>query len=644
MMPIRTPGGTNAPGRFAAALACAALLAACPGAGPERRDAPARVDSAGAAHDIHSFGRPGDVRVTHADIDWTIDFDRREIAGSVTWTFERAPGGEGEPLILDTRGLSVEEVTAEDGTALDHALAHEHPALGRALGIMAPPGENRVVIRYRTSPGAGALQWLTPEQTAGGGKPYLFSQAQSILARTMLPCQDSPGVRITYRARVRVPRGLRAVMAARMEPGPEPSGALDSYLFEMPQPIPSYLIALAVGDIVFKEIGPRSGVFAEPSVIERAAWEFADTEAMIDATETMYGPYRWERYDILVLPPSFPFGGMENPRLTFATPTVLAGDRSLTGLIAHELAHSWSGNLVTNATWSEFWMNEGFTVYLERRILEAVYGKKRADMVSVLGWQNLLIDMKEMDAGDTALHNVSLQGRDPDDAFSRVPYEKGSLFLRLLEGEVGRERLDAFLRRWFDENAFQSRTTQEFEAALRERLFAGDPSRPGALRVDEWLYGTGLPDNAPEPESDAFDLAEAEARAFLAGEKPASALPVKDWSTQEWQHFIRSLPDDLDSRRMGALDQAWSLSESGNAEILFEWLKKSIRAGYAPALPPLEKFLIEQGRRKYLKPLYTELAKTEAGRRRALDIYRRARSLYHPVSANTIDQVLDYGG
>jgi aminopeptidase N len=615
---------------LACAGLCALLLTACGGSGVGEGGAGDRagggtVLGAATVQDVHSFGRPEDVRVTHADLDWTIDFDAKRIGGSVTWTIERAPGAEEEPLILDTNGLEIESVTTPDGAPLTFDFAHGHPALGQALGIEIPAGEDRIVIRYRTKPDAGALQWLTPEQTAGKRKPYLFSQAQSILARTMLPCQDSPAVRITYRARVRTPQGLTAVMAAKRMPllnaagarngdtGQPGSAATGLFEFEMLQPIPSYLIAIAVGEIDFREIGPRSGVFAEPSVVERAAWEFADTEAMIDATEKLYGPYRWERYDILVLPPSFPFGGMENPRLTFATPT-----------------------------WSDFWLNEGFTVYLERRILEVVYGKRVADMGAVLGRQDLLEDMKQAEPGFTALHNVSLEGRDPDDAFNDVPYEKGYLFLQLLENEVGRERLDAFLNRWFEDNAFQSRTTMEFEAAVREELFEGDAARPDALKVKEWFYEEGLPDNAPEARSDAFVRAEAAAKAFVAGEKAAAALPAKDWVTQEWQHFLRALPDDLDTGRMTELDAAWSLTQTGNSEILFEWLRISIRAGYEPASPALERFLTEQGRRKFLKPLYAALAGTENGRARALDIYRRARALYHPVSTNTIDKILDY--
>jgi hypothetical protein len=410
----------------------------------------------------------------------------------------------------------------------------------------------------------------------------------------------------------------------------------------MPQAIPSYLVAIAVGEIVFRELGPRCGVYTEPSVLDAAAYEFADTEAMIEATERLYGPYRWERFDVLVLPPSFPFGGMENPRLTFATPTVLAGDRSLVSLVAHELAHSWSGNLVTNATWNDFWLNEGFTVFLERRIVEAVYGPERAEMGAVLGKQDLLVDFPVLPPGFTALHNTSLSGRNPDDAFSHVPYEKGYLFLRLLDEAVGRERFDAFLRRWFDGNAFRSCSTPDFERALRDDLFAQEPGRLDELGIHEWLYEPGLPANVPEPRTAAFDRTGAAATAFVAGEQAAADLPGKDWSTQEWLHFLRALPEDLPTEKMAELDTAWSLTGGGNAEIRMQWLLQAIRSGYAAADAAVEEFLCSQGRRKFLKPLYAELASTPEGKRRAVAIYERARPTYHAVSSGTIDELLDF--
>ncbi len=635
MQTTASPASRSSWALLTVAALLATLLACRPPGGEEEGGAPV----AAVVRDIHSLSRPERVRTTHADIAWKIDFDAQQIRGRVTWTFERAPGAVDDPLILDTRGLTLDAVASASGEALEWSLAAPDPILGRALAIRPAPGDTKVVIDYRTGPDSAALQWLKPAQTAGKRKPFLFSQAQAILARTMLPCQDSPGVRITYEAAVTTPPGIRPVMAAEQLGG----GGDEPWRFRMPQSIPSYLIAIAAGDIDFRPLGPRSGVFAEPSVVEKAAWEFADTEAMIEAVERLFGPYRWDRYDLIVLPPAFPFGGMENPRLTFATPTILAGDRSLVALVAHELAHSWSGNLVTNATWSDFWLNEGFTVYLEHRIVESVYGRERSEMEGVIGWQDLQEALEEAEPHDEVLHNTSLAGRDPDDGGGQVAYEKGYLFLRLLEEDFGRAAFDPFLRKWFDENAFQSRATPDFEAALDRDLFKGDAARKERLRVEEWLHAPGLPDNAPRSVSDAFDRAAAEAEAFASGARAASTIGAGAWSAYEWRHFLRALPDDLPAAKLAELDGAWSLSETGNSEVLVEWLLQSVRSRYEKSYPALAGFLMGQGRRKYLEPLYEELAKSEEGRTRALEIYAEARAAYHAIVSGAIDKVLFEG-
>ncbi len=592
--------------------------------------------------DVHSFANTDKVRVRHVALDLDVSFERKQLEGTVTLTIERIASSTNE-LVLDTRDLTIRGVeTSPDGKTFaktDFALGAAQPALGAPLTITLPSDARYVRVRYNSSPDAGALQWLEPSQTAGKKLPFLFSQGESALTRTWIPLQDTPQIRQTYSARIHTPKEFFAVMSAVNDPNAPRDG---DFSFEMQQPVPSYLIAIAVGDIAFREMGPRTGVYAEPSVVERAAYEFADTEKMIDAAARLYGPYRWGRYDILVLPPSFPFGGQENPRLTFATPTVIAGDRSLVSLVAHELAHSWSGNLVTNATWSDLWLNEGFTVYVERRIVEEVYGRDREEMEAILGRQTLEEELASLDGRDQILH-IDLAGRDPDDGFTNVPYEKGALFLRLVEETFGRARFDQFLRGYFDHYAFQSVTTAEALDYMRKHLFAGKAELAAKIPVDEWVYKPGLPSSAPRPASDAFGLVEAQAKQWLDGKIPATGLQVRSWSTQEWLHFLKYLPSPLGTARMAELDAAFGLTRLGNAEIEFVWLMMSIKAGYAPANARLEEYLVTIGRKKLIEPLYRELVKTPEGKQRALEIYAKARPGYHPLAVGAIDGIVGWG-
>lgn len=622
----------------AAALAAALGLAGCeslPGMGTT----PAAL--APLVQDIHSFARPNEARVRHVALDLTADFERKVLRGTATLDIQARP--DAREIVLDTRDLTIVSVRTDRGET-EWRVGEPVEHLGAPLHVAIGPRVRQVIVEYETSPDAAALQWLTPEQTAGGQHPYLFSQGQAILTRTWVPTQDSPGIRQTYEARIVAPAPLKAVMSAEMlTPEGEPAEGGRAFRFRLDNPVPPYLMALAVGDLAFQPLGPRSGVWTEPSMLPAAANELADLERMIDAAESLYGPYRWGRYDLLVLPPSFPFGGMENPRLTFATPTIIAGDRSLVSLVAHELAHSWSGNLVTNATWADFWLNEGFTTYFENRIMEALYGEDRALMLQALGWRDLQATLAESDAADTRLH-LDLAGRDPDDGMSDVAYEKGAALLRHIEQTVGRERFDAWLRSYFDRHAFQPMTTEGFLADLRANLIQDDPALETALQLEAWIYEPGVPPVARAPESPAFARVDEAARAFAEGAGPVVA-PWSQWTTQERQHFLGALPRQLSAERLSTLDTAFGLSNNGNSEVLFAWLMLAVENRYQPAVPALERFLLGQGRRKFVLPLFQALwAQGDWGRPIATAIYARARPGYHSVTTGSVDRVVGWTG
>jgi hypothetical protein len=391
---------------------------------------------------------------------------------------------------------------------------------------------------------------------------------------------------------------------------------------------------------VFKPFDKRTGVYAEPVTIDKAVYEFVDLPKMVDAAEKLYGPYEWGRYDLIILPPSFPFGGMENPRLTFATPTILAGDRSLTSLVAHELAHSWSGNLVTNATWNDFWMNEGFTVYFENRIMEALYGKDFADMQRILGQESLKETLKDLgDTSDDTKLKLNLAGRDPDDGVTDVAYEKGNNLLMVIEQTVGREKFDAFLKKYFASHAFKTITTEEFLDYYYANLIKDGSAEAKKIDIEKWIYERGLPGNYIRLTSTRFNEVDHQVSAWKKGAEPAS-LNTKNFSTAEWLRFLNTLPDSLSIDQMKKLDDAFHFTQTGNSEILFAWFEHVIPSKYEAAYPSIENFLTTVGRRKFVKPLYTALAKTPEGKEMAKKIYAKARPNYHSVTAHTVDDIL----
>lgn len=617
-----------------ALLACQPAMRtelASPGATAERMVAPVLLTAD--ARDDQSYARPAEARVTHVALDLTADFEAKRLAGTATLDVQAAPGA--REIVLDSKGLEILRITDDKGRDLPYTEGDADPKLGSPLTVTLN-GARRIVVHYRSAPGAEALQWLSPEQTAGKQHPFLFSQGQPILNRTWIPTQDSPGIRQTWEARIVVPDSLKAVMSGeRLTPDGEPAPGGRAFRFRMDKPVAPYLIALAAGDIAFQPLGPRTGVYAEPATLPAAAAELVDTEKMVTAAEALYGPYRWGRYDMIVLPPAFPYGGMENPTLTFLTPTFIAGDRSLVGLVAHELAHSWSGNLVTNAVWPDSWLNEGFTSYFENRIMEALYGTRRANQEAALSWADMQNALQELGANapGTRLHDDS--GADE----SGIVYDKGAAFLRTLERMVGRERFDAYLRSYFDRHAFQPMTSARFLADLRANLLRGDPALEQRLKLDQWVYQPGLPDNSVRPDPQAFAAVDAALRSFNAG-GAASAVPYAGWTTAERLRFLNGLPRTLSVARLAELDRSIALSNSANAETLFAWLKLAIDNRYEPAVPAVERFLTAMGRRKFVAPLFEALlAEGDWGRPIARRIYAGARPTYHSVTTNTVDKL-----
>lgn len=586
--------------------------------------------------DPHSYSNFDEVIIKHIDFDLTVDFDKKQISGKASYKIENLKNS--DELILDTRNLSIEKVTLnENETPAEFILSNPDSIFGQALKINITPETKTVNIYYSTTERAEALQWLNPENTAGGKYPFLYNDSQPILSRTWFPCQDSPGVRQTYTARIKTMPGLMVVMSGKNSTEKNENGV---YTIEMNQPVPSYLIALAVGDFEYKKLGQRTGVYAESYIIEKAAKEFEDTEKFIDAAESLYGPYRWDDYNMIVMPPSYPLGGMENPRINFITPTIIAGDKSLLALVAHELAHSWSGNLVTNKNWNDLWLNEGFTSYFEHRIMEEIYGRDYEQMIAQLDQQSLYHVIEKLKGKEnlTKLH-LNLSGINPEGNAGHVAYEKGTFFLMLIEETVGRKKFDEFMNNYFNEFAFKTMTSEKFIKYLRNNLIKGDEKLEDKLKIDEWVYGTGVPSNIIKINSGEFAKVDKQVNNFLKG-KNASSLNIKNWTTHHWLYFIRTLPWELTEIQLKNLDSAFDLTNSGNYEILHAWLLRGIHNNYQPAMPAVEKFLTTVGRTKFLRPLYNKLAEKPEGLKKAKEIYTKTKHIYHATSKQRIEEIL----
>jgi leukotriene-A4 hydrolase len=586
--------------------------------------------------DNHSYANFHEIYTKHLDLELDVNFSNNSIYGIAR--HEMVNSGV-DTVIFDVKNLEIQKVTTGRGDekATDFVVGQYDSILGSPLMVTISKKDTYVNIYYKTTEKSEAIDWLRPEQTSGKKLPFMYTQGQAILTRSWIPLQDSPALRITYAADVKVPKPFLPVMSAN---NPVRKNALSLYHFEMKQAIPSYLIALAVGDLEYHALSDTAGVYAEKELIDDAAYEFEDLPKMIAAAEKLYGKYQWEKYDVIVLPYSFPFGGMENPRLTFANPTLIAGDRSLVSVIAHELAHSWSGNLVTNASWDDFWLNEGFTVYFENRIMEELYGKEVADILVNVEFQELQKTLTYEAEEDTKL-KLNLKDRNPDDGMTDIAYIKGASFLRTLESKVGRPKMDAFLNSYFKEFAFKTITTEDFVTYLNTKLLKPNKVK---FNTDEWIYKSGIPKNCVVTTSDRLAKIEALADNFVEGKNIFKKPIIKreEFTTQEWQTFIRRLPTPMDPKKMKLLDKKLDFKGCGNAEIMAEWYVLAVNSSYTEVRPNMERFLKKVGRRKYLEPIYQTLAASPNTYDLiwARAIFNRYKTNYHFISRNTVEEII----
>lgn len=593
------------------------------------------------AHDYFTYANYDAFVTDHLVLDLDVDFEARALKGTAALHIRNLLPNK-RTVILDTRDLDIRSAAVwlegEAPQPAEFLLGERDDVLGQSLAIDLPEGFDPqggfwLEVDYRTSPGATALQWLPAELTAGGEHPLVFSQSQAIHARSWVPLQDTPAVRITYEATLRTPPSMLALMSANNDPLTPRSG---TYRFEMPQPIPSYLLAIAAGNLFFAPIGPETGVYAEPELLEDSAWEFSETQDMLDLAESQLGPYDWGRYDLLILPPSFPYGGMENPRLSFITPSVIAGDRSLVSLIAHELAHSWSGNLVTNATWRDIWLNEGTTSYLTARLMEELYSKARADEERVLDWEALQADLQTVPEQFQPLAPKILPS-DGEGAQQSMYYAKGQFFLEHLERLFGRAVFDEFIMGYFRHFQWQSITTEQFLDYLDEHLLSANPGVYTREQASEWLYKAGVPSDFQPPVSATLAAAEQAAQAFAAGEVAAFSIDYAEWSPHSVVHFINSLPEGLDDEQLAAVDTAFGFSQSRNAEVTRAWFIQVAKRRYQPAYDAMEEHLARYGRMKLIVPVYAALVANGVDADLAQEWFDANRANYHPIAVQATE-------
>lgn len=596
------------------------------------------VWAAEAHQDRDSYANFNQVRTQQLTLNLTVDFTRQRLSGYVEHELQWL-----EPtarrITLDSKELEISKVEFQDAQQQWQRAAYligvGDSLRGQPLKIQLPQQSHKIRIHYATKPSATALQWLSAAQSTEKKQPFLYTQSQAIHARSWIPLQDTPAVRVTYQANILIPSYLKAVMSADLLQATPEKG---QYQFQMTQPVPSYLIALAVGDLQFKAIDSRSGVYGESAWLDEAVKEFADVSKLVDAANRLYGQFAWGRYYLLVLPSSFPFGGMEYPRIAFVTPTVLTGDRSLVNMVAHEMAHAWAGNLVTNANWQNLWLNEGMTSYVENRLMAEVYGQKRADQELALNVAELQKEIAKMPAAETRLWSP-WHAADPEKAFNQIAYTKGQLFLRWLATQAGTETFDLYLRGYFQRHAFQSLDTEQFLDDLQRHLIQPKELPISKAQLSEWIEGQGVPTFAVMPPVDTFSHVDDVMQIWLAQQLPLSTLKTREWSVQDWIYFLRKLPRQLSEAQLAELESNYGFSSSQNAELFTEWALLVVPLRHPLIDEPLKKFLKSVGRIRYLEPLYRMLSTNDQKREWMRKVYREARSSYHPQAQLILDQI-----
>eukprot|EP01041_Mallomonas_annulata_P006717 gene6717-13611_t len=618
------------------------------------------IENAYSTEDPISYSNPTEAIVTHIHLDWKLDFDNETISGAATLSVSVLKN-DSSNVYFDSRGLSIKTSRIGDVPA-NHSLS-EDGLLGQKVTVPIP-NEFRtaqscfdITFEYSTSPGAMAVQWLKPAATAGKVFPYVFTQCQAIHARTLFPCMDSPGVKTTYTATVTAPEWCTVLMSALALPSVE-GDAKGTFRWTQPVPVCSYLIALAAGELASRDVSPRVRIWAEPTVVADAANDFSQTEEFLSIAEGLTCPYLWTRYDVLCLPPSFPYGGMENPCLTFATPTLLTGDKSLADVIAHEIAHSWTGNLVTNKTWEHFWLNEGWTVWLERKIVSRMYdneGDEKKDhllLSAEIGWKTLQENVSRMGETDRFTRLVwPLANEDPDDAFSSVPYEKGFNLLYQLETKLGTPAFETFAKAYIQEFQFGYVTSGSFKDFLLNH-FAADEEKSALLLAMDWkeiFYGTGMPKYVPDFSNRLSEAARTLASvwtvAALSGSAPstASSDDIKGWTAKQVCVFLELLLDHVSTTNdsfpedaLQTMDGLYDLTASGNAEIKFRWLSLCIESDVTWIVPHAVSFVTSQGRMKFVRPLYRSLRASPVGSAAAIATFATHSDMYHPIAKKMI--------